>query len=942
MSRPELHVDYAQAENASTSMARHARGLTASWEQLLANAQAVLGVYANAALSRDGSHATLYNETEALPLIAAARILNTAWSHLPTTSLADNERDQMRLLASLAFAMYGNAPSAHAAASEIQGSPESLSPESCLAAAIAVPRKLGYYMRGMPLGSRARVAAQALAAFLATGSEEAQRESDRTFIEALKNTTALFDVVALRAARLAIQHLGSLSLSRTLRPLSADLPAGYIDKLIDDQVLTLLPPQYQIVSQGLLSTFDNSLVALPTSTGKTLVGEMCLARALSTQPGLVCFVAPYVAIGRQVAESLRRHLPDQCRVHSMFGMFATDGGLQPRLFQEVVVATPERLDGLLRGNPSLYDHLRCVVVDEAHLIENGSRGLRLEGVLTRLRLKQQQGVPFRIVCLSAVLGSYSALARWLAIPSTAIFSDAWKPTARRLAFWSETGRLTWFQGSDPLRRANATTFTPIATREVPWPEQNIRASANFAAIQRDRPKSHQNVAYMADLAFKEFGGTVLCVCATKSATRSLARALVQRFPELQPLPPELETAIVRLLADFPHLGLLANMLRHGVAFHNAALPQPVRFLIEDAIKERCMCAIAATTTLAEGVDLPFRTTILADWLVGFGDQQRPMSPLMFRNIAGRCGRAGVFTEGDTIIFDNPLGNERFTVGQRWLRMQESLLSQPTELESAIAIQGHGPHPELDAALSSQFLAAIPENPDDDDLMTHFTSASYAAQRPSSNAKIAELMPRIRRYVLDPANGPFAVAASPIQLTPLGEAASLAGFAPSSCRTILGVLDQLPPPASEPELAATLLVKCSSLPEQSNRNLRQVVDSTRSKFCVKPSDFAQVVADCLAGKPRAEIFVSLPFVHRSQRATPITEWQAGRDTTDTWGSEFDKFDEFVVQAIEGYLPWLCRACTRLSAHSQTEWVKNFDWEALAARLEVLPDRPEIDE
>ena len=67
--------------------------------------------------------------------------------------------------------------------------------------------------------------------------------------------------------------------------------------------------------------------------------------------------------------------------------------------------------------------------------------------------------------------------------------------------------------------------------------------------------------------------------------------------------------------------------------------------------------VTATTTLAEGVDLPFRFTILADWLTWDGtNKQRPMASLLFRNIAGRCGRAGVMTEGDTIIFDNPVGD----------------------------------------------------------------------------------------------------------------------------------------------------------------------------------------------------------------------------------------------------------------------------------------------
>ena len=90
------------------------------------------------------------------------------------------------------------------------------------------------------------------------------------------------------------------------------------------------------------------------------------------------------------------------------------------------------------------------------------------------------------------------------------------------------------------------------------------------------------------------------------------------------------------------------------------IPLDVREGIERAVESRALKVVAATTTLAEGVDLPFRVTILADWLTFDGEKDRPMDSLLFKNIAGRCGRAGQFTEGDTIIFDNPVGDALMT------------------------------------------------------------------------------------------------------------------------------------------------------------------------------------------------------------------------------------------------------------------------------------------
>lgn len=80
------------------------------------------------------------------------------------------------------------------------------------------------------------------------------------------------------------------------------------------------------------------------------------------------------------------------------------------------------------------------------------------------------------------------------------------------------------------------------------------------------------------------------------------------------------------------------MLRRGVAYHNASLPSDVKQGLEEVIKARELDSVSATTTLAEGVDTPFRHTIVFEWMVGVKDKQAPMSPLMFRNIAGRCVR----------------------------------------------------------------------------------------------------------------------------------------------------------------------------------------------------------------------------------------------------------------------------------------------------------------
>ena len=319
---------------------------------------------------------------------------------------------------------------------------------------------------------------------------------------------------------------------------------------------------------------------------------------------------------------------------------------------------------MLRMSPSLFDHLKCVVVDEAHMIQNDSRGVRLEGLLTRLRMKQDGGLNFKLVLLSAVLSAYGKLSHWLGISDSDVVAETWKPTARRIATWRQSGRVVWHVGDDPIRPGGMTSSSTIGEFDLPWPEADFYASTNFGANAKQDEKVNVNVAYLCELLWERYQGPILCVCSTKAKSRRVAHAIARRFPDLEPIPGLVSRAIKLIETQYRYLLPLASLLRRGVVYHNAAIPHELRRLIFDAIQGSEIKVTAATTTLAEGVDLPFRFSVIVDWLMWQGSESRPMSPLLFRNIAGRCGRAGVFTEGDTILFDNPVGDGAYTASWR--------------------------------------------------------------------------------------------------------------------------------------------------------------------------------------------------------------------------------------------------------------------------------------
>ena len=402
--------------------------------------------------------------------------------------------------------------------------------------------------------------------------------------------------------------------------------------------------------------------------------------------------------------------------------------------------------------------------------------------------------------------------------------------------------------------------------------------------------------------------------------------------------PKLAELVDTIERGYEYLMPLATLAKKGVAYHNATIPQKIRYLIEDAVKEKSIDVVAATTTLAEGVDLPFRNTVIVDWLLYRNGKEGPMPALLFRNIAGRCGRAGVFTEGDTIIFDNLLGSFEYTSPGVRDQSRDQLLAEPKPLQSMLtsdlAAEQRRP---MEAVLESQFVAAIAENANDDDLSGEFARATFGAFTGSGN-EIGEMVGAIRDRMLDP-NQPFvfARAASPIQLTELGIDANTSGFSPISCVRILSVLSSISP--LEPvDLLAHLIRSLSDLPEQQNETWRARMTNPRKKLMVGPDDLEFVIGKWLSGEKYADIFVGLPAVGRSSRKPSVEIWISG-EPAETWSEEYDKFLDFLSSVFERFLPWLLYACSLLARHAGSP-ASMVDWKMLRARVSDRAARSEL--
>ncbi len=859
----------------------------------------------------------LDEEANAVPLIAAARTLQSSAEHLVTDAADLDNLNELMLSASIAHAMYGNFPSAKAALGKVSSDYLVTTSMRCIATVVCDPAGQWAIQEHDPIPGIDGFRWNWYHAIRAQTSDERNtklQEAERILGNVALNSSNSSDRALGLSVEVAMRQAHRLS-TASLYEMAPEIPAWFITNTINTGIVTLLPPQYDLLTHHrVASVRGNCLLTLPTSTGKTLIAEACMASA-SDSGGLSIYIAPYVAIGEQVRTSLQSKLNGQIPLISMFGGFKFES-LKRTGGRALLVMTPERFDAWLRSGEYLED-LRLVIFDEVHIVENGSRGARVEGLISRLRLLQQRLQQLRILGLSAVLAEPEQICQWMGVTRDNIHRMSWRPTARRIAMCRADGSMHWVHGNDSLRPSDLRPNHPIsASVRVGLPE-NVIPHRNPATYEA---KSAHNVAAVALDLLQRLGLPALIVCPRRADTRLLAISLANQLP----LTSYVETNALAdsIVSRYGWLTSLADCLRHGVAYHNASLPYDVRREIELATRTRRLSLVCSTTTLAEGADLPFRWTLVSHWL---GSDGLALKPMTFRNIAGRNGRAGSFTEGDTILFENRGGPPEAFRGVAMEARLNSVMFSSVPIEST-AGDTYPNLPEEEQAsirsvFSSQLVASIKENEGSDDIAGLLSSATYAF-RDRLQGSISAILHESLGGLLDGsrAGGAFAVMNSPVRLTPVGEVVNLSGFSPESARKMLEYLEDPIVRSPANELMTQLLINFSHLDEQQNYLWRKVVDQPRQRHPLKQGDMQTVLAKLTQRQDIRSIFDQLPARAKSK---------AGTDYVD---KQFDKFVSLIDSLVFNFLPWLLRGLSSFAPFG-SDAGRAVDWVRFASEIEI---------
>ncbi|MGY0466762.1 DEAD/DEAH box helicase (plasmid) [Kitasatospora sp. cg17-2] len=511
---------------------------------------------------------------------------------------------------------------------------------------------------------------------LVLGEEEHLRAAREFLLSVLEQRAGHGDRLALWVAAHLLELSGELADSSLYTLLPAGTPGAVARTfaLSSPPVLTLWPPQRQLLRLERGNPVDpateRSLISVPTSAGKTLMAQLVICSHLAQRPGRVLYVSPMRSLGREMRAALRSRLRGLGRRLAAerpdFPVDVIDFAARGPLTGDVDIVTPERLMHMIRNNPEMtLDDVGLIVVDEAHHLAQGRRGFVLEGLLAFLAASTYQ---VRLVLLSAAVGNRAQLASWLdpgRPPEEVAFTDTWRGPRRLhgLIYPSLLKNQAELADRRPSAKQLSTTkatvpvamrldLRPTAGSEVAHLITGRLGERTFAAAnpwewnaQTKLSGGITNYAvFAAGAAALTKTGSVLMVVDTKRMARNTALAIAGNLEER----PE-AGALTEFLADT--LGPehpLVRCTRNGVAYHHGDLPDDVLQAVETALRENRLRAIASTSTLTDGVNLPVRTVIIHSGLDG--DQtlyqgQRQLRPAELLNAVGRAGRAGRESEG---------------------------------------------------------------------------------------------------------------------------------------------------------------------------------------------------------------------------------------------------------------------------------------------------------
>ncbi|HBC41813.1 MAG TPA: DEAD/DEAH box helicase [Pseudanabaena sp.] len=400
---------------------------------------------------------------------------------------------------------------------------------------------------------------------------------------------------------------------------------------LDPQELyPFLLDQFQLQAITALQAGKSVVVCAPTGSGKTLIGEYAIHAALADNRR-VFYTTPLKALSNQKLRDFRQQFGDD-----KVGLLT--GDLSVNRDAPILVMTTEIFRNMLYGTPigevgTSLTGVEVVVLDECHYMNDRQRGTVWEESIVYCPAEVQ------LVALSATVANSQQLTDWLNKvhgKTELIYSD-FRPVPLQHSFCNSKG---FFPLLDSSNSKINPRLKPLTSKPPTKEERHKIVPSIVTVVSHLRQRDMLPAIYFifsrrgCDRAITELGNVSLV-----NAEESL----------------RLKPQIDAFITTNPDIGkpLHIDALYRGIAAHHAGILPAWKGFVEELFQQGLIKVVFATETLAAGINMPARTTVISSISKRTDRGHRLLTASEFLQMAGRAGRRGMDKVGYVVTVQTP-------------------------------------------------------------------------------------------------------------------------------------------------------------------------------------------------------------------------------------------------------------------------------------------------
>lgn len=379
-----------------------------------------------------------------------------------------------------------------------------------------------------------------------------------------------------------------------------------------------------------LDAGQSVVVSVPTGSGKTLIGEYAIHRALATGKR-VFYTTPLKALSNQKFRDFRGQF-------GLEGVGLLTGDTSHNREAPILVMTTEIFRNMLYGTPigqvgTSLEGVEVVVLDECHYMNDSQRGTVWEESIIYCPPKVQ------LVALSATIANADQLTDWISEihgPTTLIQSD-FRPVPLEFHFSTQKG------------------LFPLLDEEQQHLNPQLKPKRRRGTRRRLRREECPGVAQIvSQLQERDLLPAIVFIFSRRGCDRA-----VEQLGALSLVNDAEAAALRQQIDDFlqrnPEAGRSSQVepLGRGIAAHHAGILPAWKGLVEELFQAGLIKVVFATETLAAGINMPARTTVISAISKRTDRGHRLLTASEFLQMAGRAGRRGMDPRGHVVTVETP-------------------------------------------------------------------------------------------------------------------------------------------------------------------------------------------------------------------------------------------------------------------------------------------------